>query len=95
MLRSRFYLLASEEKASIAVTNFDRRLKAVRHANKLGHDVWRHAFISMHVSKFKSVGTTALQSENSEPIIRRHYLKMVAENEAKQFWGIRCPSAGE
>jgi len=46
----------------------------------------------MHVAKFKSVGDTALQSGNSEAIVRRHYLKMVAENAAKQFWAIKPPS---
>ncbi len=38
------------------------------------------------------VGATSLQAGNSEAIVRRHYLKMVAENEAKQFWGIKPES---
>lgn len=82
----------AKEKASIAVANFERRLKKIRAEKKLGHDVLRHTFISMHVAKFKSVGATALQSGNSEAIVRRHYLKMVAENESKQFWAIKQPS---
>ena len=82
----------AKDKKSIVVTNFDKRVKRVRQVNKLGRDVLRHTFISMHVAKFKSVGTTALQSGNSEAIIRRHYLKIVAENEAKQFWTIKTPS---
>jgi len=70
------------------VKNFDRRLKAIRQERKLGHDVLRHTFISMHVAKFKSVGVATLQAGNSEAIVRRDCLKMVEENEAKQFWGI-------
>jgi len=77
----------AKKKASVLVTNFEKRVKKIRKEFKLGHDVLRHTFISMHVAKFKSVGTTALQSGNSEAIVRRHYLKMVAENEAKLFWG--------
>ncbi|MBK1877961.1 tyrosine-type recombinase/integrase [Pelagicoccus mobilis] len=85
----------AKEKASIAVTNFERRLKRIRAEKKLGHDVLRHTFISMHVAKFKSVGNTALQSGNSEAIVRRHYLKMVAENESKRFWAIKQPTQEE
>jgi len=72
--------------------NFDKRVKAIRKEFKLGHDVLRHTFITFHVAKFKSVGATSLQAGNSEAIVRRHYLKMVAENEAKQFWGIKPES---
>ena len=71
--------------------NFDKRMKAIRKKFKLGYDVLRHTFITFHVAKFKSVGATSLQAGNFEAIVivRRHYLKVVAENEAKQFWGIK------
>ena len=54
----------------------------------LTHDVMRHTFISMFVSKFRSLGEAALQAGNSEGIIRRHYLDLKSPEEAEQFFGI-------
>ncbi|HVS52900.1 MAG TPA: hypothetical protein VHD62_11155 [Opitutaceae bacterium] len=51
-------------------------------------DVLRHTFISMHVAKFKSVGEAALQAGNSEAMLKRHYLNLVSESEAAEFWSI-------
>jgi hypothetical protein len=72
----------------ILPTNSDRHLKAVRAKFKLGHDVCRHTFISMHVGAFKSFADAAIESGNSEKIIRDHYLNSSAANEAKAFWRI-------
>jgi integrase len=81
------------KKKALIVMPIDKRVKAIRKEFALGHDVLRHTFITFHVAKFKSVGATSLQAGNSEAIVRRHYLKMVADNEAKQFWGIKPDGA--
>ena len=70
--------------------NHDRELKAVRKRFRLSHDVLRHTFISMHVARFKSFADAALESGNSEKIIRDRYHNVVAPEDAKAFWRI-CP----
>ncbi len=70
---------------------FPGLLKAVRKIRKemeLSHDVMRHTFISMHVAKFQKLGGAAWEAGNSEAIIRRHYLNLVAPCDAEKFWGI-------
>jgi len=79
----------------ILPTNCDRDLKAVRAKFQLGHDVCRHTFISMHVGAFKSFADAAIESGNSEKIIRDHYLNTSAANEAKSFWQIGPANMGE
>ena len=54
----------------------------------LTHDVLRHTFISMFVAKYRSMGEAALQTGNSESIIRKHYLDLKSPTEAEQFFGI-------
>ena len=51
-------------------------------------DVLRHTFISQHVAKFRSIGDAALESGNSETILKRHYLNLFTEADAELFWGI-------
>ena len=63
-------------------------LAEVRKEFSLGHDWLRHTFISMHVTKFRSMGDTALQAGNSEAIIKKHYLNLVSPEEADAFWKI-------
>ncbi len=58
----------------------------VRKEQKLPHDVMRHTFISMLVGVFRSVGDASLQAGNSEAVIRKHYLNLNTEAEAKEFW---------
>lgn len=60
----------------------------VRQKFSLGHDVLRHTFISMHVGQFRSMSDTALQAGNSESMIKKHYLNLVAPADAKAFWTI-------
>ncbi len=72
----------------LMVDNMDEHVHLVRRRFGLSHDVLRHTFVSMHVAKFKSLGATALEAGNSEAIIRRHYLNLVGEVEAADFWGI-------
>lgn len=56
---------------------------------KIPHDALRHSFCSYHISISKSIAETALQSGNSESIIRKHYLRRVSDTESKAFWNIR------
>jgi hypothetical protein len=73
--------------------NCDRELKTVRKQFGLSHDVLRHTFISMHVGAFKSFADAALESGNSEKIIRDHYLNTSSFQEAQAFWDITPPEA--
>ena len=59
-----------------------------RKAFRMTHDILRHSFISYHVARFNSLGKTALEAGNSERIIRKHYLDMVTDKEADEFWRI-------
>jgi integrase len=68
--------------------NVTGKITRIRRQFKLGHDVLRHTFISMHVAKFRSMGDAALQAGNSEKIIRRHYLNVTTPQEAETFFGI-------
>lgn len=72
----------------LVMPNMSGMLTAIREKFSLGPDVLRHTFISMHVARFKSMGEAALEAGNSEGIIRRHYLNLVSEAEADQFWSI-------
>ena len=83
----------AKKQSPIVMPNFDKRLKAIRKEFALGHDLLRHTFITFQVARIKSVGATSLQASDSEAIVRRHYLRMVMENEAKQFWGIKPDGA--
>ena len=76
------------KKFPLVVGNFQQRRVVLRKKFNLKHDVMRHTFISMFVSKFRSMGEAALQAGNSESIIRKHYLDLKSKEEAEQFWGI-------
>lgn len=79
------------KKYPIVIPNLQALVTDVRKKFELSHDVLRHTFISMHVAKFKSLGSTALEAGNSERIIKKHYLNSVTEAEAEAFWAI-CPA---
>jgi hypothetical protein len=72
----------------ILPVNSDREIKAIRARFKLTHDVLRHTFISMHIGAFKSFADAAIESGNSEAIIRDHYLNTSTLLAAKHFWKI-------
>jgi integrase len=76
-------------KFPIVRQNAKSWITAVRMKFALGEDVLRHTFISMHVARFKSLGTAALEAGNSETMIRRHYLNLVSEADANKFWSIK------
>jgi integrase len=75
-------------------TNCDRKLKAIRKKFGLSRDVLRHTFISMHIGAFKSFADAALESGNSEKIIKDHYLNTSSFEEAVDFWRIAPEEAG-
>jgi len=68
--------------------NIAGKLSRIRKQFKIGHDVLRHTFISMHVAKFRSMGDAALQAGNSEKIIGKHYLNVTTAQEAEAFFSI-------
>jgi site-specific recombinase XerD len=74
--------------------NFDREVKGVREKFKLGQDVLRHTFFSMHVAAFKSVGEAALEGGNTEAVIKKHYLNLSSYKEGAEFWKI-MPAIGD
>ena len=67
---------------------FQYMRKATRQKFKLQHDVLRHTYISMLVGAYRPLGDASLQAGNSEYVIRKHYLNLKSEEEAKQFWEI-------
>jgi hypothetical protein len=81
-------------QSPILPENHDREIKRVRAEFGLSHDVLRHTFISMHVAKFKSFARAAIESGNSEKIIRDHYLNVVSLKDAQAFWKILPPGKG-
>jgi len=70
------------------VANFLGKLSELRRQFKIGHDVLRHTFISMHVAKYRSLGDVALQAGNSEKIVGKHYLNVTTSQEAEAFFAI-------
>lgn len=72
----------------IRAKDMQRLASVVRRKFSLGADVLRHTFISMHVAKFHSIGLAALESGNTERIIKKHYLNSVTAAEAEAFWRV-------
>jgi integrase len=66
----------------------------VREKFALTRDVLRHTFITMHIMAFDSFAQTAIQSGNTEQIIRKHYLNASTKADALKFWNI-FPEGGE
>ena len=73
---------------AVPSVNAHRIIGDVRKRMNPGHDVLRHTFIFMLVGAHKSVDAAALQAGNSEAVIRKHYLDLRTEEEARAFWGI-------
>jgi integrase len=73
--------------------NSKRDIAAVRKVfglnQKKFHDCLRHSFISAHAQCFGSFVETALESGNSEKIIReRYYNTLTTREDAERFWNI-------
>ncbi len=79
-------------QGEILPANASHELKHIRKQLKLSHDVLRHTFISKHIGAFKSFADAAIESGNSEKIIRDHYLNTSSLGDAKQFWKIQPSS---
>ncbi len=75
-------------QGDILPTNSSHELREIRKQFKLSHDVLRHTFISKHIGAFKSFADAAIESGNSEKIIRDHYLNTSSLSDAKQFWRV-------
>ena len=76
------------DKFPIVIADFQKRRAKFAKRFNLTHDVLRHTFISMFVAKYRSMGEAALQSGNSENIIRKHYLNLKSASEAEEFFNI-------
>jgi hypothetical protein len=87
-IQPNLYQWLTQFPGDIFPVNSDRELKTIRKQFGLSHDVLRHTFISMHIAAFKSFADSALESGNSEVIIRSNYLNTSAFPEAKAFWEI-------
>jgi len=73
----------------IITDNMVEHVSRVRKHFKLGNDVLRHTFVSMHAAQWKSLGSTALEAGNSESIIKKHYFNLVSSADAEAFWCVR------
>jgi len=65
-----------------------RRLKK-RLSFKIPHDGLRHTGITGIYMEHRSFGDTAIETGNSERIIRDHYLGFWTEAQAEKFWSIK------
>jgi integrase len=72
----------------IVVPNLQRLRARIAKKYSLSHDIMRHTFLSMFISRFRSIGEAALQAGNSEAIIRKHYLDLKDVAEAERFFEI-------
>ena len=66
----------------------------IRKKFSLTRDVLRHTFITAHVMAFDSFAQTAIQSGNTEQIIRDHYFNQTTKQDALAFWNIVPRSQG-
>ena len=69
-----------------------RSVRAVRKHFSLSPDILRHSFTSCHVMRFGSFAETAIESGNSESIIRDYYFRRVSKADAEAFWQILPPA---
>jgi hypothetical protein len=56
---------------------------------KIPHDGLRHTGITGIYMEHRSFGDTALETGNSERIIRDHYLGFWTDAQAKKFWSVK------
>jgi integrase len=73
----------------IVPVNFWNDMRAVRKQFGLSHDVLRHTFISALVTAEGSFAEAAIESGNSEKIIRDHNFNAMPKANATAFWGIQ------
>jgi hypothetical protein len=87
-LRPNLYEWLSRYPSEILPVNAKHELSEIRQRFGLSRDVLRHTFCSAHVMAFGSFAEAALESGNSESIIRNHYLNVMPQEEALAFWAI-------
>src|SRR6516162_780049 len=87
-IRENLYEWLTHFGGDLLPVNHDRELKHIRGWFELSRDVLRHTFVSMHIGAFKSFADTALESGNSEKIIRDHYLNTSSLADSHAFWQI-------
>jgi hypothetical protein len=87
-LRPNLYEWLSRYPPEILPVNSSYELGEIRQRFRLSRDVLRHTFCSAHVMAFGSFAEAALESGNSESIIRNHYLNVMPKEEAEAFWAI-------
>jgi integrase len=63
-------------------------IQQLREKFKVPHDGFRRTFTSMLVGSFRSPADAAMQTGNSETVIRQHYLDLVSMEDADRFWRI-------
>jgi hypothetical protein len=81
------FLRAFPERPKMNDYNY-KKLK--KHLNfKIPYDGLRHTGITGIYNIFKNFGDTALETGNSESIIRKHYLGFWTEENSQEFWNIR------
>ena len=85
-IRENLYRWLTQFPGPIFPTNSERELKTIRKQFALSHDICRHTFISAHIGAFKSFADAALESGNTEQIIRTCYLNTSSFQEAQAFW---------
>ena len=93
-IRENLYQWLTKYPGEILPVNSDRQLKAIRGTFALGHDVLRHTFISALVMAEGSFAEAAIESGNSEKIIRDHYFNATTKEDALAFWQILPVGAG-
>jgi hypothetical protein len=87
-IRPNLLLWLRKYSGEILPGNDRNEISAIRKKFELSHDVLRHSFISYHAMMFGSFVETAIESGNSEQIIRDHYFNTVTKAAAKEFWKI-------
>jgi hypothetical protein len=87
-LRPNLYEWLIRYPSEIVPVNASHELTEIRQRFRLSRDVLRHTFCSAHVMAFGSFAEAALESGNSESIIRNHYLNVMPKEEAQAFWSI-------
>jgi hypothetical protein len=80
--------LEAYEGMPIAPVNLKNDYAHVRKKFNLQSDETRHSFISYHVALNRSIGDTALESGNTESIIKKHYLSHHSQEDGEQFFSI-------
>jgi hypothetical protein len=87
-IQPNLYVWLTRYGGELLPTNYHHDVRHIRRKFDLSHDVLRHTFISMHVMAFGSFAETAIESGNSEFIIRNHYFNATTREDAQGFWQI-------